>query len=65
MPKFIHISLKFNKSNALYIIDAVAKEPILVAQGSIDKISRYKEKGEINLTEEQIVSIVSDKQTDI
>lgn len=63
IPKFIEIIFKFNKSNFLYIISASEKKPLLIAPGTIDKVNRYKEKGKINLTEEQLLSIVSGKIT--
>jgi DNA-directed RNA polymerase specialized sigma24 family protein len=65
MPKFIEISLKFNNSNFLFILDAVEKKPFIVGKGTIEKITKYKKKGKIDLTEEQIVSILSDKITTI
>lgn len=65
MPKFIEISFKFNKSNHIYILEARENIPVLVVPGTLDKINRYKEKGKITLSGEQLVSIVTDKNTDI
>ncbi len=64
-PKFLEILFKFNKANFLYILDIVEKKPYMVSKGSIDKVNRYKDKGKITLSENQIVSILSDQQTDI
>lgn len=64
MPKFIEIYFKFNKSNFIHILDACEKKPYLVIKGTPDKISRYREKGKLNLTEDQLVSILTDKITE-
>jgi DNA-directed RNA polymerase specialized sigma24 family protein len=65
MPKFIEILFRFNKSNYIYILDAWENKPVLVVPGTLDKINRYKEKGKITLTGEQLVSVVTDKITKI
>lgn len=62
-PKFIEITFKFNKANFMFIIDVVEKKPLMVANSSLDKVARYKEKGKISLTEEQIVAFLSDTLT--
>jgi len=65
LPKVIELSIKFSKVNFLFIVDAKDKNPKLIVEKPADEILRYKEKGKINLSEEQIVSILTDKQTDI
>lgn len=61
-PKFIEIAFRFNQANFMFIIDVVEKKPFMSANTSIDKVTRYKEKGKITLTEAQIIAFISDSQ---
>lgn len=63
MPKFINLVIKFNKANFLYLIDAKVKVPDIIIPGTLEKAINYKEKGRINLTVDELVNIISDKQT--
>jgi len=63
-PKVIEIAINFNQSKYLYIMDVTQKQPLLVVNKPAEEVLRFKEKGKINLTQEQIVSILTDKKTE-
>lgn len=65
MPKIIEFSIKFHKANSVYIIDAKEKKPSLAVKSSSEELQRYKVKEKITLSEEQIVSILTHKQTKV
>jgi DNA-directed RNA polymerase specialized sigma24 family protein len=65
-PKFIEFTVKFSKTNFIYIMDAKELKPYFVGTDThAEEVRKYKVKGKITLTTEQIVSILSDKQTTI
>ena len=64
-PIFIEIKLQLNKRNYLCILDAYEKKPFLIVKKSIEEIQKYKVKDKIALSEEQLISILTDKNTDI
>jgi DNA-directed RNA polymerase specialized sigma24 family protein len=65
IPILIEMHVKFNKTSYLYIIEARAKKPILIINSDGEELQKYKVKGKLNLTLDQIVSILNNKQTDI
>jgi len=65
IPKVIEFTIKLNNINFVNVIDVVEKKPILVVQNKADELIKYKEKGKISLNQEQIVSILNNKQTNI
>jgi DNA-directed RNA polymerase specialized sigma24 family protein len=65
MPKIIELTFMFGRANYLKIISAEEKKPYLVINNNtLDEVLKYKDKGQINLTEEQLVSLLTNKKID-
>jgi DNA-directed RNA polymerase specialized sigma24 family protein len=64
-PKVIELTISFNKKNYISVVMAAEKKPYFVANNNADALQKYKSKGTINLSSEQLASILSDKQTDV
>ena len=64
MPKVIELTISFNKMNYIRVIKAVEKKPYLIVNNDAEELIKYKNKGKIDLTSKQLVSILSNKQTD-
>lgn len=63
-PKVVELTVRFNNQNFLQLVGAIEKQPVFIAKNTTDELVKYKEKGEIKLTTDQIVSILSNKKTD-
>lgn len=65
MPKVIEFTIKLNKNNFVNVLDVVEKKPMVVLKSSAEEVRKYKDKGKISLTTEQVVSILTNKQTEV
>lgn len=63
LPQVIELDIKFNRSDYLNIIDARIKKPIFIAEKPATEVIKYKDKGKIELTEDKILAILTDKKT--
>ncbi len=65
IPKVVELTIDFNHTNYLKVIEAKEKKPYIVINTTAEEVRKHKEKGKLTLSGDQIVSILTNKQTSI
>jgi DNA-directed RNA polymerase specialized sigma24 family protein len=63
-PRLFELTIVFNHMNYLKVSDAIEKQPFLVVNSDVEAIMKYEEKGKVNLTRMQLVSLLTNLKTD-